>query len=151
LVGLLDVNVIIALVVRTHPHHEIAYRWLMDEQGRRDGWATCPLVELGAIRLLMDPAVAQQDGKPMLPRATARAMLSIRRAVPGYVWWPDDVPASARSEVRASLTPKQVTDRYIIGLARRHGGRVVTLDQGLAQSGKLDVLNLLHRDNTSSP
>jgi toxin-antitoxin system PIN domain toxin len=152
LVGLLDVNVIIALVVRTHVHHDIAYRWLVEEEGWRDGWATCPLVELGAMRLLINPKIAQQGDspeqqgdKPMLPRRTARAMLSLRRAVPGYVWWPDDVPAAGRFEVRASQTAKQVTDRYIIGLARRHRGRVITLDQPLANSAGSDALNLLRR------
>ncbi len=57
MVGLLDVNIIIALFVETHKHHGIAKSWLVDEASQ-DGWETCPLVELGAIRILMNPKIA---------------------------------------------------------------------------------------------
>ncbi len=145
MVGLLDVNVIIALIAEKHTHHPRAYHWFVDREGWRDGWATCPLVELGAMRLLMDPKriVEHEDDKPMMPRKTSRAMLGLRRAFPNYQWWPDDVPAAGRWEVRASQTPKQVTDRYLIGLARRHQGRVITLDGPLANSAGVDAVNLL--------
>ncbi len=70
-------------------------------------------------------------------------MIGLRRAVSGYIWWADDVPAAARYEVRGAATPKQVTDRYIVGLARRHGGRVITTDGPLANSAGDSALNLL--------
>lgn len=49
-VGLLDVNVLVALVASSHIHHSYARRWVLTE-GVRAGWATCPVTELGAIRV----------------------------------------------------------------------------------------------------
>ena len=50
MVGLLDVNVLVALLVPTHEHHALAREWVISH-GARDGWATCPLTELGVIRV----------------------------------------------------------------------------------------------------
>lgn len=46
-------------------------------------------------------------------------------------------------EVRTAGTAKQITDRYLLGLARRYGGRVITLDLSLAAAAGDDVLGLL--------
>jgi predicted nucleic acid-binding protein len=47
------------------------------------------------------------------------------------------------AEVRGATTAKQITDRYLLGLARRHGGRLITFDRGLAAAGGDDVKCLL--------
>ena len=46
-------------------------------------------------------------------------------------------------EVRSAHTGKQITDRYLLGLARRHSGRLVTFDRPLAAMAGNDVLCLL--------
>jgi predicted nucleic acid-binding protein len=38
---------------------------------------------------------------------------------------------------------RQVTDAVIVAVARQHGGRVVTLDSGLAHLGGTDVRSLI--------
>ena len=38
-------------------------------------------------------------------------------------------------EVRAAATGKEITDRYLLGLARRHGAKVVTFDRARAIAG----------------
>jgi predicted nucleic acid-binding protein len=48
-------------------------------------------------------------------------------------------------EVRAAVTGKQVTDRYLLGLARKNGGRLATFDRSLAAFGGGDVVCLLPR------
>jgi predicted nucleic acid-binding protein len=50
-------------------------------------------------------------------------------------------------EVRQAETARQVTDRYLLGLARRYGGRVVTCDHGLAVAGGDDVIDLLNQSS----
>jgi len=47
------------------------------------------------------------------------------------------------AEVRTATTAKRITDRYLLGLARRHGGRVITFDGGLAAAGGNDAKTLL--------
>ena len=44
---------------------------------------------------------------------------------------------------RVAATGKQVTDYYLLGLARRNGGRLVTFDRALATAGGDDVICLL--------
>jgi predicted nucleic acid-binding protein len=46
---LLDVNVLVAVLVPTHEHHALAREWVVS-RGAAEGWATCPLTELGVIR-----------------------------------------------------------------------------------------------------
>jgi hypothetical protein len=46
-------------------------------------------------------------------------------------------------EVRSASTGKQITDRYLLGLARRQSGRLITFDRPLAATGSSDVVCLL--------
>ena len=60
-----------------------------------------------------------------------------------YVWWPGAISPAVLPEVRSADTGKQVTDRYLLGLARRNRGQVVTFDRGLATAGGDSVICLL--------
>jgi predicted nucleic acid-binding protein len=44
-VGLLDVNVLVALVIPEHEHHNTALNWYTTEAVER-GWSTCAVTEL---------------------------------------------------------------------------------------------------------
>lgn len=133
MVGLVDVNVLVALLVPVHEHHVPARRWFLDA-GARDGWATCAVTELGLIRVCAQLPVGRRT-----PEASADALVLFRATSGGHVFWPDVVSPSALTEVRAAVTAKQVTDRYLWGLARHYRGRVVTFDGGLAAAGGEDV------------
>lgn len=136
MIGLIDVNVLVAIVLPVHEHHARAQRWL-DKEGDRDGWATCALTELGAIRICAQLPVQKE------PRATAEAILLLHEASKAHVFWPDTVSPATMADVRSASTAKQVSDRYLLGLARRHGGRLVTFDRALADAGGADALCLL--------
>jgi uncharacterized protein len=136
-VGLLDVNALVALLVPTHEHHTRARQWVLKE-GATTGWATCPLTELGVIRVCAQLPVGARS-----PRATVDALLQFRVSTAGHVFWPDAVSPAAMIELRQADTARQVTDRYLLGLARRFGERVVTCDHGLVVAGGDDVVNLL--------
>jgi len=43
----------------------------------------------------------------------------------------------------AATAAKQIADRYLLGLARRHGGRLITFDRALAVTGDSDMVCLL--------
>jgi len=81
------------------------------------------------------------------PRATVDALLQLRVSGRGHLFWPDAVSPAIMLELRQAETARQVTDRYLLGLARRYGGRVVTCDGGLASAGGADVVNLLDQTN----
>lgn len=52
--ALLDVNVLIALLDAGHVMHDQAMSWL--EREIRHGWASCPIVENGVVRIMSQPA-----------------------------------------------------------------------------------------------
>ena len=137
MIGLLDVNVLVALIVPEHEHHAVALRWFTT-QATKDGWATCSATELGVIRVC-----AQLPGGSLEPERTADQLLLLTAATREHVFWSDAISPATMPEVRTASTAKQITDRYLLGLARRHGGRVVTFDRALAASGGNDVLCLL--------
>ena len=137
MVSLLDVNVLVALLVPEHEHHAAAQDWFARE-ALIHGWATCAVTELGVIRVC-----AQLPGGAWLPEATADRLLLLTAASREYAWWPDAVSPVVLPEVRAAATAKQVTDRYLLGLARLNGGRVATFDRALAAFGAGDVISVL--------
>lgn len=77
--GLLDVNVLVALLVPTHEHHVVARQWVVS-RGATEGWATCPVTELGVIRVC-----AQLPFGSRPPRATADTLLQFRVSSRGYL------------------------------------------------------------------
>ena len=52
---------------------------------------------------------------------------------PDHEFWPDDISITDESDFRHGhiLGPKQITDVYLLGLAVKNGGRLVTFDRGL--------------------
>ena len=59
--ALLDANVLIALVVADHVHHDAAAEWLSASDA---GFATCPITQGSLVRFLLrtgQSAVAAQD------------------------------------------------------------------------------------------
>lgn len=129
MVGLLDVNVLVALLVPEHEHHAVATAWFLAEAGHH-GWATCAVTELGVIRVC-----AQLPGGAWPAETTADRLLLLTATGRDYVFWPDSVSPAVMPEVRGAGTAKQITDRYLLGLARRYGGRLVTFDRVAAMAG----------------
>lgn len=117
---LLDANVLIALLVDDHVHHEPAEAWFAGLSGK---FATCPVTQGGFLRLLI---------REHQPAATARAVLERTAAHDRYEFWPDDV-AYTEVPVTGIVGHRQVTDAYLAQLARAHGGRLATFDQALAK------------------
>lgn len=123
-----DVNVLVALIDPAHVGHEAAHRWF-DAHGKT-AWATCPITENGVIRIVGHPKY------PNTPGSTATVATIVRqlRALPGHVFWPDDISLVGADHVDADqvLTSGQVTDTYLLALAVAHGGRLATFDRRLS-------------------
>ena len=124
---LLDVSVLIALIDRTHVHHPSAVDWF-DSLGQ-DLWATCPITENGLVRILGSRRYRNSPGNP----AIVGKLLNELVALPGHVFWADDVSLrdSTKFDFSRLQTASQVTDSYLLALAQAHGGKLATLDQKL--------------------
>jgi toxin-antitoxin system PIN domain toxin len=126
MIHLLDVNVLIALCDPAHPHAGAALQFFRGIT--RDGWATCPLSENGCIRILSQPSYS---GGLALAEASRR--LKNATLQKDHVFWPDSLSFhdDERVNVTCVLSPRWITDVYLLALAVEHGGRLVTFDQGI--------------------
>jgi len=121
---LLDVSVLIALTDEGHVHHKIAMKWF-NTSGL--DWGLCAFSEAGFFRISVNPKLGQltfRDATNILAALTKR---------PGYRYWPltaawDDYVAPFRERVWGH---RQVTDAYLLGLAIKENGILVTLDKAI--------------------
>ena len=117
---LLDANVLIALVVSEHVHHDAAAEWLSLSG---TGFATCPITQGSLVRFLVRMGQSA---------TAAREVVSAVENANGHEFWSDAV-SFADVEVRGVVGHRQVTDAYLAQLARNRKGQLATLDSGLAQ------------------
>ncbi|MDX6766830.1 MAG: TA system VapC family ribonuclease toxin [Candidatus Methylacidiphilales bacterium] len=142
--ALLDVNVLVALFDQEHTFNDLAHQWF--ESNRDQGWATCPLTENGLVRVLSHPRYSSR-----IVRSPGWVIESLRAFIRAgqHLFWPDDVSLLDSSQVDCShiLSSRQITHVYLLSLAVKHQGRLVTFDEGIrtssvpgAQPGHLCVL-----------
>jgi toxin-antitoxin system PIN domain toxin len=137
---LLDVNVLVALIDPVHVQHDAAHNWFAHHGA--PAWATCPLTENGVVRIVSHP---RYPGSPGPPAAIA-ALISRFCALPGHVFWPDDISLldSRRIDSSRLLGHGQVTDSYLLALAHAHGGKLATFDRRLVTSAVRGGTGSLH-------
>jgi len=130
---LLDVNVLIALVDPRHVQHDAAHTWFASEG--HAAWATCPLTENGLLRIVGHPRYPNSPGSPAL----VAGLLAGLRSLPGHCFWADRISLAdpALVDTTRLLDAAQVTDTYLLALARAHGGQLATFDRRLVTAAVL--------------
>ena len=113
---LLDVNVLLAAVWESHPHHRRVFDWL---EGKPV--VLCPLTDSGFLRISTQPSVYNAS---MLDARRLLALFIIERDAR---WVACDLPALDA----AAKNTAQVTDAYLAALAGKHGLKLATLDEGI--------------------
>jgi len=121
---LLDVNVLIALAEPEHPHHETVMNWF--ETPGLD-WGLCAFSEAGFLRVSTNPKVGFHT-----VRESTLVLAGLANR-PGYRFWPittgwADLAAPFRDRV---FGYQQITDAYLLGLAVKGNGILVTLDKAI--------------------
>lgn len=124
---LLDVNILIALVDEEHEHHNVVLKWFDSPLVKETGWAVCPFVEAGLVRIMSGPRY---------PSATIEEAFEVLEQVqqyPGYHYWPisDSFLSVTRPFRERIFGYRQITDAYLLGLAIKRNAVLVTLDQGI--------------------
>ena len=125
--NLLDVNVLIALTEPGHKHHRMAQDWL-NSSGKAN-WGICPLTEAGFVRVTTNPAF--RPGPRTLGQAIA--ILQVIKGYPGYWYWEIKeswVTLTAPFATRI-FGHQQVTAAYLLGMAIKEQGKLVTFDKGV--------------------
>ena len=127
---LLDVNALLALSYKNHVHYERVSQWVSrlgaKHAQEQIAFATCPITELGFVRVGSGPAgyAANVD--------TARDDLQDLRSSKNMLFIPDDLhtrhlPAWVRKSA-------QTTDGYLLALAKAHDGYLATLDRFIPEA-----------------
>jgi toxin-antitoxin system PIN domain toxin len=124
--ALFDVNALFAMFDPEHTFHlQVRAWWDASEEG---GWATCPITQNGFARIMSQPHYTN-------PAATMDAirLLAMGLEQSGHEFWPDDISITDESLFDRSyiLGPNQITDVYLLALAVKNGGRLVTFDRGV--------------------
>ena len=117
---------LVAMLDPAHINHESAHRWIA--QNRKNGWATCPITLNGCARIL---------GNPRYPSIeTLAEVFDILRKLcsdDDHTPWDDTVSLLDKALFRERLIGghQQITDVYLLGLAVRRSGRLVTFDRSI--------------------
>jgi len=123
---LLDVNVLMALLWENHEQHRIARGWL----GRLAEFSTCPVSQLGFARVSSHPLLGYSMS-PDQAFGVLRRFLADSR----HRFVPDDLSCADRV-VRTDLMSgaNQITDHYLVALARQHRLSLATFDEPVAKA-----------------
>ena len=141
--ALLDVNVLIALHDCDHVHHSQAAEWFVGHG--QQGWASCPLTQNGFLRIMGQSGYSH-------PQPLALLMQTLQRSTDTafHQFWPDDLSVlnGAKFNLSHMHSPRQLTDLYLLGLAVKHQGCLVSFDRRIplsavrgANSAHLHVLS----------
>jgi len=140
-IALLDVNLLVALFDPDHVHHDSAHDWFAEEGAA--GWATCPMTENGFIRVVTHPGYHPDPPRPSVVAEQFRKFCSGSRS---HHFWNDT--ASLRDDTLFDLARlgghRQLSDIYLLGLARKMNGRLATFDRHIntaaVQGGKRHLI-----------
>ena len=130
--ALLDVNVLIALLDADHSLHERAIEWF--GSNAPSGWASCPITENGCVRIM-----SSQGYPNALPVGSVVKRLALATNGRFHEFWPDDISLLDATVIDPDRVhgPRQLTDVYLVALAVRHAGCLVTFDHSISvQSAK---------------
>jgi uncharacterized protein len=126
---LLDGNLLAALAINTHVHHDLALGWF----DRLDAaFATCATTEGTLLRVAMHHGASA---------SAAWALLDAIAQVEGHQFWADGFSYSEVAH-RNLQGHRQISDAWLAELCRRRKGTLATLDRGLANSHP-DVVELV--------
>lgn len=126
---LVDGNVLLAYAVDTHADHLRAVRWF---DALTEPFATCSVTQGTLLRLHMK--LAADHGA----KAAWNALAGFE-GHPLHEYLSDDLPYREVSH-RHIQGQRQVTDAWLVELARRNGGKVATLDTGMVATYPNDAV-----------
>jgi toxin-antitoxin system PIN domain toxin len=139
---LLDTNVLIPLLWPKHTEQGKVVAWFT--ANAIGAFATCSFTQAGFLRITSSLEIMRQR----YSLGEARQLLLSFTQLTGHAFWPTPISyfeATAPFE-RRMHGPKQITDGYLLGIAKHHGGKLATMDKAvksLAGPEHRDLLELI--------
>ena len=147
---LFDVNVLLAIVDSHHLRHETIHSWLRIHSNEL--YAICPITENALVRILTQPSYPHP-----LKMWEALNTLHLVKQQHG-LFWSDDISISNETlfQHKNFIGNKQITDIYLLALAKKHNARLVTFDHSVAWQAVVGatsdlVENPLHQPTKTKP
>lgn len=134
--SLLDINVLIALLDPKHIFHSDAHSWWKSLRDVK--WASCPLTENGFLRVMSNP---RYDKGRLFSFTELATLLADFRRDSNHEFWPDDLSLLDGTVIMQDsvLGSKQLTDVYLLALAVKNNGRLVTFDERIPLSAVINA------------
>ncbi len=134
-----DLNVWIALTIKAHEHHTVAWDWYQSLQPART-LAFCRVTQLGFLRLITTEAVAKHE---TLNQKGAWAAFDqwIGKGGAVYINEPLGLDIELRELTGQVIpAPKEWSDSYLAAFARAASMEVVTFDRALSRKATRPIL-----------
>jgi uncharacterized protein len=145
---LVDSNVLLALVLEAHPHHEAARAWV-ERLASGDRLMLCRATQTSFLRLLTTEAILKAETRT---NGEALEVLESLMASSQFGFTADEPPSLwdrwRQLAVLGVAAPKRWMDAYLAAWAIEAGMHLVTLDRGFTQFEK-SGLNLVLLGRTS--
>ena len=125
--ALLDVNVLLALQDDSHQFCGPARAWAAS-MNPSHGYATCALTQNGFLRISTQTSYTNR-----LDMRRAFEVLRITTQSPNHQFWPSDLSLLAPDVLKPGylLGHRQLTDVYLLALAVKHGGCLLTFEDNI--------------------
>ncbi len=124
--ALLDINVLIALFDEDHTHHGAASEWL--EDNIEHGWASCPLTQNGCIRIMSQP---RYPNAVHVTEIIAMLQNAVSTKHHGFISDNISLLNSDTIDHGRLLSPRHLTDIYLLALAVENDCRFITFDRSV--------------------
>ncbi|HEX9200595.1 MAG TPA: TA system VapC family ribonuclease toxin [Acidobacteriaceae bacterium] len=134
-----DLNVWMALTLRSHDHHTIAWAWYKTLH-RQEELAFCRMTQLGFLRLITTQSVA---GDELVSQVGAWAAYDrwIEAGGATYLEEPLGIEIEFRFHADRKIpAPKEWGDSYLVAFAAAASLPLVTFDKGLSQRYARSIL-----------
>lgn len=121
---LLDGNLLVALAIHDHEFHRRSLDWFNSMLGQEHEFATCPITEGTLLRLML---ILDKNASCL----TAWKTLQDIRSLSTHQSWLDNF-SYADLPLNGIQGHRQITDAWLVELARRKKGKLATLNAALA-------------------
>lgn len=129
MVALLDVSMLIAMLDEAHVHHQKAHAW-MAVHGFL-GWASCGVTQNGCVRIMTQSVY---PGGHTVASVAGKLRTAMKSTL--HTLWADSISITDEALFHNAriLTGKHLTELYLLALAVKKDGRLVTFDRGIPVS-----------------
>lgn len=134
-----DVNLLLAAHLGSHPHHDRAHRWLTEALSTPGELIIPDLVWVGFLRIATNRRIFETPSTIAAATEFASAVVAAA-AVPAFPGHPDGLVSFLKFCTEAGVSANLVPDAYLASIARALSCPVATFDRDFRRFDAVDVI-----------